>query len=258
VSTINIPAKNAGGFTWNTDFNISHNKEEIIELSQGKVDDIGNLRFIGQPITVFYDFERTGIWQLGEETLAAQGNSGVGYIKVNDVDGDGAITPNDRKVLGSSVPDFIAGLTNRFTYKGLDLSIVAYARVGQMIEDFSYGSNRFNSGRVNMFDLDYWTPTNPTNYIPRPNTSLETPYFGSTLRYFDGSFVKIRNINLGYTLPSTFSQKLGMQSFNVYVSVQNPIFISSYVKKYNGVDPEFPTRSTPVSRTYMLGVNINF
>ncbi|MDQ2657887.1 MAG: SusC/RagA family TonB-linked outer membrane protein, partial [Bacteroidota bacterium] len=259
VSTINIVPKEAGGFGWNTDFNFSSNKEEIVELSQGKVDDVGNLRFIGQPITVYYDFERIGIWQQGEETLAAAGNSGVGYIKVKDQNGDGAISPNDdRVILGSNVPDFIAGLTNRFSFKGFDLSIVAYARVGQMIEDFSYGSNRFNSGRVNMFDLDYWTPSNPTNYIPRPNTSLETPYFGSTLRYFDGSFVKIRNINLGYNFPATVASKMGMQSLNVFVSVQNPVFISSYVSKYNGVDPEFPTRSTPVSRTYMAGINVNF
>ncbi|HMJ67625.1 MAG TPA: TonB-dependent receptor [Cyclobacteriaceae bacterium] len=258
VSSINIPANKPGDFTWNTDFNISKNKEQIIELSQGKVDDVGNLRFIGQPITVFYDFERVGIWQTGEQTEAATMSSGVGYIKVADQNGDGVISPNDdRKILGSSVPAFISGMTNRFTYKRFNLSIVAYARIGHMIEDLSYGANRFGSGRVNMFDLDYWTPTNPTNYIPRPNTSLDLPYFGSTLRYFDGSFVKIRNINLGYDIPQAIVKSMGMQSFNVYVSVQNPIFFSSYVKKYNGVDPEFPTRSTPVSRTFLLGVNIN-
>ena len=259
VSTINVTPKTVGGFSWNTDFNFSTNSEEIVELSQGKVNDIGNLRFIGHPITVYYDFERLGIWQLGEETQAAAGNSGVGYIKVKDQNGDGAISPNDdRIILGSNVPDFIAGMTNRFSYKGFDLSIVAYARIGQMIEDFSYGSNRFNSGRINMFHLDYWTPTNPTNYIPRPNTSLESPYFASTLRYFDASFVKIRNINLGYNFPASVASRMGMKSLNVFVSVQNPVFISPYVSKYNGVDPEFPTRSTPVSRTFMAGVNANF
>jgi TonB-linked SusC/RagA family outer membrane protein len=258
ISTVNLPVDRKGGFTWNTDFNISHNREQIIELSQGKVDDVGNERFIGEPIEVFYDFERIGIWQLGEEGAAAAANSGVGYIKVRDQNEDGIISPNDdRKILGSTVPAFTAGMTNRFTYKGFDLSIVAYARVGQMLEDLSYGANRFNSGRVNMFDLDYWTPTNPTNYIPRPNVSLDLPYFGTTLRYFDASFMKIRNVNLGYNLPETWVKSMRMQSFNVYLSVQNPLFVSSYVRKYNGVDPEFPTRSTPVSRTFLLGVNIN-
>jgi TonB-linked SusC/RagA family outer membrane protein len=259
ISTLNKVAVAPGGFTWNTDFNISHNTEQIIELSQGKVDDVGNRRFIGQPLTVFYDFERIGIWQTGEEVAATQGNSGVGYIKVKDQNEDGIISPNDdRKVLGSTVPAFTGGMTNRFTYKGFDLSIVAYARVGQMLEDLSYGANRFNSGRVNQFNLDYWTPSNPTNYIPRPNVSLDNTYFGTTLRYFDASFVKIRNINLGYNLPKAWVDSMRMESFNVYLSVQNPVFISSYVQKYNGVDPEFPTRSAPVARTFMLGVNINF
>ena len=258
VSTRNITAKSPLGFSWSTDFNIYTNREEILELSLGKVDDIGNLRFIGQPLNVIYDFERVGIWQQGEDVAAKQGNSGVGYIKVRDLNEDGKISPDDRKILGSDVPDFVSGMTQRFSYQGFDLSIVAYARVGQMIRDFSYGSNRFNSGRVNMFNLDYWTPKNPTNYIPRPNTSLETPYFGSTLSYFDGSFVKIRNINLGYNFSQGIIDKLGIQSFNLYVSVQNPLFISPYISKHNGVDPEFPTRSTPVSRTFMTGVNINF
>lgn len=258
ISSLNITAKKPGGFTWNTDFNISKNKEQIVELSQGKVDDVGNLRFIGQPITVFYDYERIGLWQTGEEVAAAQGNSGVGYIRVADQNEDGRISVNDdRKILGSTVPNFIGGMTNRFTYKGFDLSIVAYWRVGQMLQDDSYGANRFNSGRVNMFDLPYWTPQNPTNWIPRPNTSLDLPYFATTLRYFDGSFLKFRNINLGYDLPKPIVQAMRMQSFNVYLSVQNPFFISPYVSKYNGVDPEFPTRSTPVSRTFLLGVNIN-
>ncbi|HZY79876.1 MAG TPA: TonB-dependent receptor [Cyclobacteriaceae bacterium] len=259
ISTLNKVAVAPGGFTWNTDFNISHNKEQIVELSQGKVDDVGNLRFIGQPLTVFYDFERIGIWQTGEEQAAAQGNSGVGYIKVKDQNGDGIISPNDdRKVLGSTVPIFTAGMTNRFTYKGFDLSIVMYARVGQMLQDITYGANRFNSGRVNQFKLDYWTPNNPTNYIPRPNVSLDNTYFGTTLQYFDASFLKVRNINLGYNLPKAWVNAMRMESLNVYLSVQNPVFISSYVQKYNGVDPELPTRSAPVARTFMLGLNVNF
>ncbi len=258
VSTRNILPKTVDGFSWTTDFNFASNKEEIVELSQGKVDDVGNLRFIGEPIIVFYDYERIGIWQLGEDGPAAVGNSAVGQIKVKDQDGDGAITPDDRIILGSDVPDYIWGMTNRFTFKGFDLTIVAVGRIGQMIRNETWGSFRFGSGRVNMLDLNYWTADNPVNDIPQPNTSLVNPLFGSTLSYFDGTFVKIRNINLGYNFSSKVVEKLGLQSLNLYVSIQNPVWFSSYVRNDFGIDPEFPTRGTPVSRTFMTGLNINF
>ena len=249
----------AGGFSWDVNFNFASNKEKIVELSQGKVDDIGNLRFIDQPLNVFYDFERIGIWQAGEDAAATTNNSRVGQIRVADLNGDGSISANDdRKIIGTDVPDFTVGLTNRFAFKGFDLTIVAYARVGHMIQDASWGSNRFGSGRWNMLNLDFWLPSNPDSNIPEPNTSLVVPLYGSTLGYFNGSFLKIRNINLGYNFPSGVVEKMGLESLNLFVSVQNPIWFSEYTNKDFGYDPEFPTRGTPVARTYMMGLNVNF
>ncbi|MGV3559854.1 SusC/RagA family TonB-linked outer membrane protein [Larkinella arboricola] len=258
VSTLNVTSKQPGGFEWSTDLNLFKNREEILELSQGKVDDIGNLRFIGQPALVYYDFVKTGIWQLGEESEAKQYGSAVGGIKVKDVNGNGVIDPADRQILGSDVPKLVGGMTHRFEYKGFDLSILTFARFGSMIQSPFHGSFRFLSGRVNQYNIDYWTRTNPTNAYPQPNSNQETPVYGSTLSYIDGSFTKIRNINLGYNFPVQIAQKLRMQSLRVYVSAQNPFVFSPYTAKYNGIDPEFPTTSTPPARTFLAGLNVKF
>lgn len=258
LSTINISSGNDNGFEWSTDLNLFTNKEEILELSQGKVDDVGNLRFIGYPSVVYYDYVKTGIWQLGQEKEAEKYSSIVGGIKVKDVNGNGVIDPNDRQILGTDVPKLIGGMTHRFKYKGVDLSVVTFARFGSMISSPIYGAFRFLSGRVNQYNVNYWTKNNPTNAFPEPNSSLETPLFGSTLQYFDGSFVKVRNISLGYTFPAHLASKIRAQSLRVYISVQNPFVFSPYTSKYNGMDPEDPTLSTPPSRLFLGGINVKF
>ena len=258
LSTLNIRPKTEGGFQWSTDLNLFTNQEEILELSLGKVDDVGNARFIGHPATVYYDYVKLGIWQLGEEDAARQFNSSVGGVKVQDTNGNGSIDPDDRQILGSDVPKLIGGMTHRFKYKGFDLSALTFARFGSMIVSPVYGGFRFLSGRVNQYNVDYWTPDNPTNAFPRPNSNLESPYFGSTLRYFDGSFVKIRNINLGYSFSVKLLQDIKIQSLRVYLGAQNPFVFSSYTSKYNGIDPENPTTSTPPFRTFLVGLNVKF
>lgn len=103
-------------------FPVYKNKEAIVSLYNGKIDDLGNRWFIGQPLNSFYDFKKAGIWQLGEEELAKSFGSRVGQIRVQDTNGDGKTTADDRVLIGSDVPDFSAGMTNRFSYKNFDLS----------------------------------------------------------------------------------------------------------------------------------------
>jgi len=266
ISTLNILPKQAGGFEWSTDLNLFTNKEEILELSQGKVDDIGNARFIGQPAIVYFDYVKTGIWQTGEEVQAKKFSSNVGQIKIEDRNGNGIIDPGDRKILGSDVPKLIGGITNRFGYKGFDLSVLAFARWGSLLRSpVHQGSLTSLAGRYNAFNVDYWTKNNPTNAYPQPNVNQESPLFSSTLQYFDGSFVKIRNINLGYNISSKIAQKIKAQSLRVYVSAQNPFVFSAYTNKNNGVDPEIeldgnnnPVINTPAFRTILAGLNIKF
>ena len=193
LSTLNIEK---GDFSWSTDVIFTRNREKIVSLPNG--DDIAAGRFIGQPLTVFYDLKKIGIWQTSEKDLAASFGDKVGEIKIQDTNGDGRINSLDRVILGSAVADFALGMTNRFNYKGFDLSFFVFGRFGSMIRSQFHQS--FNSlfGRYNNLAVDYWTPNNPTNAYPRPNQNQEFPKYNSSMSLFDGTFVKVRNINFGY------------------------------------------------------------
>ncbi|HEA23300.1 hypothetical protein LCGC14_1455530 [marine sediment metagenome] len=225
---------NPEGFTWKMDFNIAGYREQITELALtdengNPADDIGNGWFIGEPIQVFFDYEKVGIYQADEVDLAtAQEQKVPGEIRLNDLDGDGLITPDDRKILGVDTPDYYGGLNNRFSYKGLELGVFFYYRQGQTIQSDFHAGNNSLFARYNNLDVDYWTIDNPSNANPRPNQNQESPRNGSTLTYFDGSFIKLRNVSLAYSLPQSITEKLGMQSLKFTLSGQNLWFISDY------------------------------
>ena len=186
----------------------------------------------------------------------------VGEIKDQDTNNDGKIDASDRVIIGSQIPDFTAGVTNRFSYKGFDFSFFIFARVGSTIRSGFHTSFNSLAGRYNNLDIDYWTPDNPTNEFPRPNQSQEFPVFQSTLQYFDGSFLKVRNINLGYNFPVKLAQKLRMSSLRVYASAQQPFNFSEYRSKYKGIDNEsFDTvneSQTPAVKQFTFGINAKF
>ncbi|MCP9235902.1 TonB-dependent receptor [Lewinella sp. JB7] len=255
---------NPTGLNWDVDFNISGYREEITELALfdgdgNPLDDVGNQWFIGQPINVFFDYRKIGIYQSNEVELAdSRENKVPGEIKLDDIDGDGVITPADRVILGNDVPDFFGGLTNRFEYRGVDLSFFLFFRQGQMISSRFHGSNNSLFARYNNLDVDYWTIDNPTNANPRPNENQESPRNGSTLTYFDGSFVKLRNVQLGYELPDNVITRLGLSRLRVYVSGQNLWFSS----KYESFDPELQDPSQndviPSNKIILAGVRATF
>ena len=228
------------GLRWSLDFNISGYKEEITELALkdengNSLDDVGNKWFIGQPIRVYFDYEKIGIWQANEADQANTVENKVpGEIKLADVDGDGVITPDDRVILGTDVPDFFGGLNSRFEYKGFDFNFFFFFRQGQMIRSRFHDSNNSLFARYNNLDVDYWTIDNPTNEFPRPNENQERPRDASTMSYFDGSYIKLRTLSLGYTFPAAVAQKLKMSNLRVYVTGQNLWFAS----EYDTFDPE--------------------
>lgn len=258
------------GLRWDVNMNVFSNKEQITELFDGDSDDVGNSWFIGEPINVFYDFEQGGIWQLDEADLAANYGQQPGDIRINDVNGrgedgelnkqpDGNINSDDRKVLGSTVPSWSGGLTNRFSYKGFDLSVLVHARMGQMLNSgyHNLGGNNWQ-GRYNAITMDYWTADNPTNAIPRPNAG-EAPLYASAVRYFDGSYIKIRNIALGYNFDPGWIKKLGLTSARVYSTVNNAFIFSPY----KTVDPETSNGnvgggSPLTTASYIFGINLKF
>jgi TonB-linked SusC/RagA family outer membrane protein len=260
----------SAGFKWDVTTNVFSNKEQIVELFNGRDDDVGNQWFIGNPINVFYSFRQAGIWQTNEAALAAEAGQKPGDIRINDVNGrdangvltdapDGKINADDRTILGSTVPNWSGGITNRFSFKGVDFSFLVFARQGQMIRsDFhNLGGNQWQ-GRYNSINFDYWTPDQAANKIPVPYAA-SAPLYADAVRYFDGSFVKIRNITLGYNLPKSLFGKTGISSLRIYGTADNAFIFS----KYKLVDPESASGivggSTPMSAaTYVFGVNLKF
>ncbi len=271
LSTINI---DRGGFKFSTDFTFMKNTEEIIELYNGKKDDIGNKWFIGKPLSAIYDYKKLGIWQTSEADQAKAFGSEVGQLKIEDTNGrgadakltgkpDGKINADDRVYLGSDIPKWSGGLTLRFNYKGFDLNSFIFAKIGQMIiSGFHQNLNQL-AGRYQQMKVDYWTPNNPTNEFPRPKSNQESPVNGGAIVNYDGSFVKIRNINFGYTFPKKVAEKLGLESLRLFTSIQQPKIWSKYRDKYNGVDPETQTQTVersviPATRVATVGLNVRF
>ena len=261
LTTNNIDAAN--GFKWSTDFVFYKNNEEIISLYNGAKDDVGNRWFIGKPLNSYFDYEYAGIWQPWETEDAKAKGFTVGQIKVRDANNDGKITADDRVLLGSDVPSWTGGITNRFSYKGFDLSFFIFTRQGQMIVSKFHQNSNYLQGRYNQIKVDYWTPDNITAKYPRPNFNQEFPAYNTAIMYYDGSFIKVRNINVGYTFPAKTAQKLGLSSLRLFASIQQPFIFSNYRSKENGVDPETSNGNvensvTPATSVSTFGLNIKF
>jgi hypothetical protein len=145
----------------------------------------------------------------------------------------------------------------------VDFSFFVFARIGQQIVSGFHQNNNQLAGRYQQIKVDYWTPNNPTNAFPQPNKDQEFPVNNTSLIYFDGSFVKLRNVSLGYTLPTALTQKLGVESVRLFTSLQQPYIWSSYRSKYNGIDPETSGQSvsrdvTPATKITTVGLNVKF
>jgi TonB-linked SusC/RagA family outer membrane protein len=254
LSTINI--QTSSGFTWSTDFNFYLNREKITALVPGQTADIPDGWFVGQPLTVIYDVKKIGIWQTADSLdgkLQAQTSPAQlpGNIKVQDISGaagkpDGKIDANDRQVIGNFQPKWEGGFTSRMSFRNFDFNFVIFARMGMKVvapylttDGSANGYDFFMQSRINQLKVNYWTRTNPSNDFPRPDASLQSFPFASTLGYRDGSFIKMRSINLGYTVPSRVLSRAGITSLRVYVTALNPFIIySPFVKDGFGPDPE--------------------
>ncbi|WEK33934.1 MAG: TonB-dependent receptor [Candidatus Pseudobacter hemicellulosilyticus] len=223
---INVAVIKKTDLSFNAGLNFYANKEEITDLLNG-VDDVANKWFIGSPVRVSYDYRKIGIWQLADSTAAKAVKQLPGDIRVADLNGDKAITTEDREVVGQLVPKWNASLSLDFKYKQLDLNVFLFARYGQTIE-YAYLNRVHLPGRENGAVVNYWTLENPSNDFPRPRTTssfVSLPY-STTLQYVDGSFLKIRTITLGYTLPKTFTSRFGVNNLRVYATGRNLVTFS--------------------------------
>lgn len=286
LSSQNI--KRGNDFTWSTDLNFYFNRNKLTALN-GNITQVTNAQlFVGEPLTAIFDYKKTGIWQINEAEEAAKYGFVPGQIKLQDFNGDGKLTVDDKHVIGNAQAKIQGGITNRFSYKGVDLSFVVYARFGgtliSQVHQPLAGYLTINDGRRNQLAVNYWTPTNPTNDFPSPNvsggqiSSALTSDAWSTLGYYDASFIKVRSINLGYSFKNALATKLGAQRVKLYVAAQNPFLLYSPYVKAGGLDPEATGTgnqgvsnpgnisnraltigaSIPPTRSFLAGLNVTF
>ncbi|MCW3091689.1 MAG: TonB-dependent receptor plug [Ferruginibacter sp.] len=258
LNTLNISKKD---FTWNTTFAFTKNNNKLLELyGEGQTVDKGNKLFVGYPIRTNFDYQFAGIWQLADSNAAKGYKQVPGSVKVVDQNNDGQISStnniDDRTILGTQLPKWLLGVTNRFNYKNFDFSFFLYYRNGVQYSNstlsgtFGELGNRYNS----LASLDYWRIDNPSNTYFSPFAA--NPY-RSAINYQDASFLRVSDITLGFTLPKKRMDKWKISNARIYAQVSNPFIFSNYV----GFDPEFNSAiyqdDVPVA-IYTLGVNISF
>lgn len=280
LTTENIKTKN---FSWNSNIVFSANKNKVVSIGNG-VDQFfpvvpnGSLLQqqpvtvkVGLPLGTFWGYRTNGIFQTQEEVntqpkINSLANTRVGDRKYVDTNGDGVITALDKGNLGSSQPKFVGSFTNTISYNDFDLNFSFQGSYGakifnalnQQLEISTLGTNAAATLE------DRWTPSNPSNEIPRASSS---PVGIVSERYVeDASFLRLKLITLGYTLPKSVSSKLGAKSVKFYVSAENLITWT----KYTGYDPEVSSYeqnnlypgidfgSYPNSRTFISGLNVTF
>lgn len=280
-----------GAFLWQTNLNFSANRNEITELaSDGDIPVPGVLQVpagwsilrVGQPLGTFFGLRSAGIFQSDAEaqsspTLRGQ-NAEAGDRRYEDINGrdaegnltgqpDGVIDEADRTIIGNANPDFIWGLTNTFSFKGIDLSVFIQGVHGNELVNaylFEIGTMAGETNVLAEFWENRWTEENPSDVYPKVNPNERNIF--SDAQVEDGSFIRIKNITLGYTLPQQWLAKAGMRSARLYVTVNNLFTLTDY----RGYDPEINAfgqnnllqgidyGSYPLARTAIVGVQLGF
>jgi TonB-linked SusC/RagA family outer membrane protein len=255
VSTVNL---DRGSWRWSTDFNISANRNKIVDLYGTQTDDIANGWFIGKPIDVNYQYQFAGIWQVADSvdgTIAksAQPTARPGYIKAVDINGDGKIDALDRTFVGSLQPNYTAGLTNTVRVKRLTFGAFFNTVQGVTRSNDLLSTNQtFTDVRRNMVYRDWWTPANPINTYPA-NSNLSNP-LGMAF-YEDASFIRLKDITASIDLPARFATQFGGESLRFYMNGRN-LWTKT---NWTGLDPELTSQRTiPLEKVITGGLTVRF
>ena len=283
-----------GGFRWTTNFNISFIRNELRALASGErsrlftsgwsADYVNDyIAQVGSSLGDMYGYVFDGIyqsndfvWNEGSGTLTLRegvvdmsdnfgSNFGPGCVKYKDIDGDGKITTADRTKIGNGTPLFFGGITNTFNYKGFDLSFMF---------QFNYGNDVYNATRLysnTTMEKNYnmmaevanrWTDTNASNSVPKYNGYIKNEVYSRFIE--DGSFLRLKNLTFGYTLPQKLTRKIYVSKLRLYFSAQN-LFV---VTGYSGYDPEVSVASSspttpaldwgayPKSKVFTFGIDL--
>ncbi|RAK69316.1 SusC/RagA family TonB-linked outer membrane protein [Hymenobacter edaphi] len=281
LTTTNVRAAD-NGFGWTTNLNLTMNRNEVLDLGQvintdGRAVDrrlpSGNgFTLVGQPLGVFYGYQVQGIFQSQAEVDEAPfqaSATAAGDIRFRDLNGDGKITDLDRTIIGNPNPKAIGGVTNTFTYKGLELSVFFQGSFGNDVYNQNRETLESMANPINQTTrvLNRWTPTNRDTDVPR--AVLADP--NGNARYSDrfiedGSYVRLKNLTLAYNVPAGLTRRAYISGLRVYATTQNLVTWT----KYSGYDPEVssdPFSTTgfgrdfgvyPQARTYTVGLNATF
>jgi len=279
LNTTNIDTKK---FSWNTNLNISLNRNKVLDLN-GEYEryvgssssslfvgsGLGNtsLLRVGEPIGTFFGYQFDGLWQTQDEIVASGTKTVVrpGDPRYVDQNGDGVITAADRVIIGRAQPKFIYGVTNGFKYGGFNLSIFLQGVQGSNVLNLNRYELESGITTTNKLETvtNRWTPTNTNTNIPRAGSTLRRSTGIVSDVVEDGSFLRLKTVTLGYTLPK-FSKVV--KSANVYVTAQNVLTFT----KYTGYDPEVNSfgndnlslntdyNAYPSTRTFIAGVRLGF
>ena len=223
----------------------------------------------GKPFPFFYGYKTNGIFQTWDEVNAytkdgnlIQPNAQPGDVRFADLNGDGKIDDNDRTDIGNGTPDWTFGLNLNADWKGFDFNLFLQGVSGADIFDATYRTDVF-SGNYPTWILDRWTGPNTSNKVPRIGANTNNNWNMSDMYVFDGSYLRLKNISLGYTIPQHITQLAGISRFRVYVMAEN-LFTWT---KYHGFDPEIGNGGTslgidkgiyPQARTWTVGFNLSF
>jgi TonB-linked SusC/RagA family outer membrane protein len=281
LQTVNI---NYNDFTWTSNLNLSFNHNEVIKLGPGNApvyggdwyDDAITITTVGHPIGSFYLLKQTGVYKNQAEVdadPARRANARPGDVIVEDYNKDNVIDNNDRQIFGSHIPKYNWGFTNQFTYKGIDLSIFLNGVGGNKI--FATQGRWFNTaGSQGMPHYAGWenrwkSEADPGDGIHPRSSAAPTGLSGGYLSTYlsDGSYIRLKNITLGYTLPSNLTRRVGVSRLRVYASVDNLAIWDHYDIGYTPeVDLSNGSATSggrdygvyPSARTVIFGLNVSF
>ncbi|RZK77810.1 MAG: TonB-dependent receptor [Pedobacter sp.] len=290
LNTVNVKNK---AFSWNSSFNISFNRNKVLELTEEDPSILSRVNWgnfnnaypyiaiPGRPIAQFYGYVWDCVYQYSDFNQLANGsyvlkdnvpNNGQsratvqpGFIKYKDINGDGQVNGFDQTIIGNPNPTHTGGFSNNFSYKGFDLNIFL---------QWSYGNDVLNANRIefeggenrnslNMFAsyANRWTPENQTNDLYKVYGQGPLVYSSRTIE--DGSYLRLKTVSLGYNLPASLLKKVKIKNFRIYASGQNLYTWTNY----SGLDPEVSTHATaltpgfdwsayPKARTVIFGINL--
>lgn len=275
---IDYKDKFSDAFTFSVGYNVTFLKNKVTEVNNGTGFIEGGAFGVGQPapsrmeigkpMGYFYGYKTDGIFQNQAEIdahpsqVALGAAAAPGDIRYVDLNGDGVIDTKDKTNIGDPIPDATMGFNLQLNYKALDFAVYTFASVGNdMVRN--YERTLSDANRIN-YVLDRWTGPGTSNSTPRVTTGATSNNVFSDYFVEDASYLRIQNVQLGYTLNPAISQKAGVSKLRLYAGVNNLYTFT----KYKGFDPGASNGAPigggidygfyPIPRTYLLGLNINF